>query len=158
CMNLRVVNGAQTIGSLSTAHSKDPNAVGRSRVLARFISLESSPPDFARAITKATNTQNRIEPRDFAALDPEQRRLADELLIDHIIYAHKSGEDVTDRKTGFDFVEATVALACYHRDVGMAVQAKREIGRLWEDISRAPYKALFNASLSGRKLWRVVQI
>jgi hypothetical protein len=132
--------------------------VARSRVLTRFISLEQCPPDFTLAITKGTNTQNRIELRDFAALDSEQARLADELSIDQIDYAYKSGEQVTDRKNGFDLAEATVALACSHADPNMAVQAKREISRLWENITRAPYKALFNPALSGRKLWRLVRL
>src|ERR1700730_7889755 len=158
CTNVRVVNGAQTIGSLSTAHSREPDAVSQSRVLTRFISLEQCPPDFTLAITKGTNTQNRIELRDFAALDPEQARLADELSIDQITYAYKSGEQVTDRQNGFDLDEATVCLASSHTDPNMAVQAKREISRLWENITRAPYKALFNPGLSGRKLWRLVRL
>ena len=36
--------------------------------------------------------------------------------------------------------------------------AKREIGRLWEDTSKAPYKALFNPSISGHKVWQTVRV
>ncbi|MDA9449014.1 MULTISPECIES: hypothetical protein [unclassified Bradyrhizobium] len=36
--------------------------------------------------------------------------------------------------------------------------AKREIGRLWEDTTKAPYKALFNSGVSGLKLWQTVKI
>jgi hypothetical protein len=39
----------------------------------------------------------------------------------------------------------------------MAVQAKREISRLWDDITKSPYKTLFNASVSGPFLWERVQ-
>ncbi len=158
CLNLRVVNGAQTIGSIATGDARDQKAVSHARVPAKFISLENCPPEMALAITRATNTQNKIELRDFAALDPEQGRLADELSIDQVTYSFKSGEAAPDRKSGFDLAEATVALACSNSDPNMAVQAKREISRLWEDITKAPYKALFNDSLSGRKLWRLVQI
>ncbi len=36
-------------------------------------------------------------------------------------------------------------------------QLKREIGKLWEDITRAPYKELFNPSVNSFFLWRAVQ-
>jgi hypothetical protein len=58
----------------------------------------------------------------------------------------------------FDLPEATIALACSDPDISHTVQSKREIGRLWEDIAKAPYKALFNSSLSSIRLWRLVQI
>ena len=54
-------------------------------------------------------------------------------------------------------MEATVALACAHDEVGMAVQAKREIGRLSEDISKAPYRRLFNSGVNGPQIWETVQ-
>jgi hypothetical protein len=54
--------------------------------------------------------------------------------------------------------EATVALACAADDVSLAVQAKREIGKLWEDITKAPYRALFNPSVTGPEVWRLVRI
>jgi hypothetical protein len=38
------------------------------------------------------------------------------------------------------------------------VQAKRENGKLWEDIEKAPYKTLFNPSINGPSIWRAVQI
>ena len=40
-------------------------------------------------------------------------------------------------ESGCTLTEATNALACAH-SVDLAVQAKREIGRLWEDVSRSP--------------------
>lgn len=54
--------------------------------------------------------------------------------------------------------EATVALACAQKDIGLAVQAKREIGKLWEDIGKARYRALFNASVPGVRVWRFVPL
>jgi len=51
-----------------------------------------------------------------------------------------------------------VALACALPDSALAVQAKREIGRLWENIERPPYKLIFNGSVSGLKLWRCVDV
>ena len=116
------------------------------------------PAEFGSEVTRATNTQNRIERRDFVALDPEQERLKTELQLDGIYYVFKSGEVPPSGKPGFDLPDATVALACSHSDISLAVQAKREIGKLWEDIARPPYKCLFNASINGLHLWKIVQI
>src|SRR5262249_36599571 len=52
----------------------------------------------------------------------------------------------------------TIALACSHPDISFALHAKREISKLWEDISKAPYRALFNPGVTGRQLWKLVQI
>ena len=41
--------------------------------------------------------------------------------------------------------------------MSFAVQAKREIGRLWEDTDKAPYKVLFNSGVSGLSIWKSVQ-
>lgn len=159
CHDFRIVNGAQTVGAIAAAAEKNSTAVQEAKVQIRVISLEECPPDFDKAVTRYTNTQNRIDRRDFVALDPEQARIRRELEIDGIEYVYKSGEtigNVHDR--GFDLVEATVARACRLPDVELAVQAKREIGRLWEDIEKRPYKLLFNGSVTGPSLWRLVRL
>jgi hypothetical protein len=156
-----IVNGAQTVGCIGQAVQDHPDAVADARVTARFISLEDCPPDFAGEVTRATNTQNRVERRDFVALDAEQGRLATELAIDKKRYAIKSGEKPPPPESGCTVVEATVSLACAHPDVDLAVQAKREIGRLWigaDSDSGTQYHKLFNPSLTGDRLWRSVQI
>jgi hypothetical protein len=158
CKGVSIVNGAQTVGAIAAAASTHPNEVSKAKVLIRFISLENAPENLATLITQFTNTQNRIERRDFVALDPEQERLKTELQLDGIDYVFKSGDQVAAGHRGFDVAEASVALACSQSDVGLAVQAKREIGRLWEDITRSPYKTLFNPSLNGRRLWQLVEI
>lgn len=35
---------------------------------------------------------------------------------------------------------------------------KREIGKLWDDITKPPYRELFNASVPGLHVWRCVQV
>ena len=92
------------------------------------------------------------------ALDEQQERIRTELQLDGVIYVYKSGERQPPPATGFDLTDATVALACSSPDISLAVQAKREIGKLWEDISREPYTRLFNPSVSGVHVWRMVQI
>lgn len=158
CEDLRVVNGAQTVGAIADAASKNPGNVSKARVWLRLISLESCPEGFGKEITRFNNSQNRIERRDFVSLDPEQERLAAELALEGIDYLFKSGETLADPANGMDLAEATVARACQNADIAYTVNAKAEIGRLWEDIERPPYKVLFNPSVSGPGVWRLVQI
>jgi hypothetical protein len=158
CHDLRIVNGAQTVGAIAQANAKDADKVTHARVTIRIISLEGCPPDFDKQVTRYTNTQNRIDRRDFVALDPQQERVRGELQLEGIRYVYKSGDSLAAGDQGFDILEAIVARACLQPDVALAIQAKREIGRLWEDITKAAYKILFNASVSGPNLWRNVQI
>lgn len=153
-----VVNGAQTVGSIFKVYESSPELVGRAKVLVRFISLAKSPESFGTDITRATNTQNKIERRDFAAQDPEQQRLQKELWFENIEYACRTGETKPTPDRGCDIEEATIALACANPDIGLSVQAKREVGKLWENIDRDPYKSIFRANLTGKELWNTVLI
>ncbi|MBD2083503.1 AIPR family protein [Coleofasciculus sp. FACHB-542] len=158
CTDVSIVNGAQTVGAIATANAKSPDGVAKATVMVRFISLENCSEDFAIRVTRATNTQNRIEKRDFVSLDPEQERLRTELQLEGVDYVYKAGYSLRDIKKGFDLTEATVALACAYSELNYAVQAKSGIGVLWEDVSKAPYKALFNSGVSSVRLWTLVQI
>lgn len=84
-----IVNGAQTVGTILQA--ADPASPGQ--VFVKIISLANGPADFGKRITEAANTQNRIERRDFAALDPNQQRLAVDVSL-HMQkrYVYNSGE------------------------------------------------------------------
>lgn len=155
CKGVAIVNGAQTVGTIGRTRG---DGLGSARVMVRLISLADAQTDFANEVTRATNTQNRIEPRDFAALDEEQRRLKMELSIEGITYIYRSGEPTPVEKQGCTIEDATVALACAAEDIQLAVQAKGNVGKLWADITRPPYTTLFNRGLSGEKLWRCVQI
>lgn len=161
-VGVSVVNGAQTVGCIGEAATEDPGLVADARVMVRFISLESCPPGFASEVTRGTNTQNRVERRDFVALDSEQTRLRDEMAIDGINYSIKSGDILNDPRTGCSVVEATVALACAQPSSEMAVQAKREIGRLWvgaeTGASTSLYRRMFNTNTTGREVWRAVRV
>jgi hypothetical protein len=158
CADFRVVNGAQTIGAIATASASHQDFVAKARVPIRIISLEQCPEGFDREVTRCTNTQNKIDRRDFVALDVEQERLRGELQLEDVAYAFKSGDVIPRGQTGFDIIEATVALACRQPDLSLAVQAKREIGKLWEDIERPPYKVLFNPSVESADVWKAVQV
>lgn len=160
CKGASVVNGAQTVGSLiSTLGAGGTSESKEAKVLVRLISLEKCPPEFASDLTRAANTQNRIDKRDFASLDPQQARLRSELLLSFgKEYVYRSGDGQPTAEQGCTLDEATVALACAQSDVQLAVQAKREVGRLYDSVEQPPYTILFNASVSAQRLWRAVEI
>ncbi len=157
CTGFCIVNGAQTVGSVYSAAAQNSEAVAKAMVPVRIISTAQSSVIFSSEVTRCTNTQNAIEKRDFVALDPQQDRIRQELHIEGVEYSYKTGTDTGTAGKRFDLAEATVALACATADVALAVQAKREIGKLWEDISKPPYIQLFNAGVSGPAVWETVQ-
>lgn len=159
CEGASVVNGAQTVGSIIQASKANLDALKNARVLVRLISLQNCPNDFAADVTRAANTQNRIEKRDFAALDPQQQRLRTDLWLEYKKeYAYQTGEAAPKNEAGCTLDEAAVALACATPDVALAVQAKREVSMLYDTIDGPPYKTLFNPSTTAERMWRAVEV
>jgi hypothetical protein len=159
CKGLTIINGAQTVGSLGIALDKFPDKLEKSKVFVRLIPLEHSPENFGNRITVASNTQNKIEKRDFVTLDSEQKRIRTELLLTNINYHYKRTDEVIPYdENNCTLEEGTVALACSMPTTTYAVTAKREIGRLWDDITKVPYKELFNEELKVHKLWRCIKV
>lgn len=158
CKGVAIVNGAQTVGTIGNSTSLDSSKLDNALVAVRLINLEGCPEGFEAEITRATNTQNKIDKRDFVSLDPVQDRLKIELHIEGIDYVYKSGDTISDHNNGFDLVEATIALACGSADTNLAVLAKRNIGSLWQDPEKKPYKALFNQQTNSSKLWKYVKL
>jgi hypothetical protein len=159
CENVKVVNGAQTVGTLGTLKEQNID-VSKASILIRLISLQQSDSVFGQRITKATNTQNRIEKRDFVTQDPQQERLRLEILVGHDVHYHyiRSDENVPPDDTNCSLEESTVALACVQTNIDLTVLAKRELGKLWEDIKKPPYTEVFNENVTGTKLWRAIQV
>ncbi len=159
CEAVSIVNGAQTVGCIGALADTNPDSLANAKVNVRLISLANCPEDFSTEITRASNTQNRIERKDFAALDPEQERLRRDLSLElNKNYFYKSGEIAGEQKDGCTIEEATIALACAIEDVSIAVQAKREVGKLWENVAKPPYKLLFSGALSALRMWRTVEL
>lgn len=156
CGGVSVVNGAQTVGAIWEAVHGSLHVSVNGNVQVRIISLETCPSGFGAAVTLATNTQNEIKHRDYAALDEMQQHLAREMLLDGRRYAFKSGDSDPKDAEGCTIEEATVALACASSDINLSVVAKRYIGGLWKDISKPPYTTIFNAGTKARNLWRAV--
>lgn len=141
-----LVNGAQTTGTIGSLFLENPEQVSKAIVMIQIIDLSSVDAETATQITRLSNTQNRIENKDFAALDPEQERLRTELTFVHYSYLYKSGDKITNSEKQISFDEAIVALACLNIDISYAVIAKGNVGALSEDITKTPYKALMNGS------------
>ena len=140
-----LVNGAQTTETIGTTFMENPEQVAKANVMIQIIDLSNVDDGTAKQITKLSNTQNRIESKDFAALDPEQERLRTELAFSNYSYLYKSGDNIINSDKQVSFDEAIVALACL-KDISYAVIAKNNVGALSEDITKAPYKALVNAA------------
>lgn len=156
--NASVVNGAQTIstiGEMSTLHSDQLKQIF---VLVRCISLKGAIAEFGNEVTKANNRQNRIENRDFVSQDSQQTRLKEELAHDNVNYSIVRSDSFTRSKLSFDVEEATASLACASKNVGLAVQMKREPGKFYEDLSKGIYRQIFNASVTGRYVFNAVEI
>ena len=141
-----LVNGAQTTGAIGMAFAENPQQTGKANVFIQLIDLEGAEQSYSLQITKLSNTQNRIDSKEFAALDPEQERLKTELGFSSIYYLYKSGATMDDPIHQITLEEAIISQACLQADVSYTATAKRNIGALTEDINRAPYKVLFNSS------------
>jgi len=150
-----VVNGAQTVSTIGRSRGTAEN-LAKVRVPLRVISLAGASEDYGALITRTNNTQNRIEARDFVSQDPEQQRIRVELQIEGVEYHLARSEGFRATDIAFDLEEATVALACATGESNLAVLAKREIGRFWVDLDKAPYKKLFNPSVSSLYIYHCV--
>lgn len=144
-----IVNGAQTVSSLGKV--SDDSKLGLVRVPFRVILLSGAPTDLGQDVTRTNNLQNRIEPRDFVAQDPEQTRLRSEMAIENIDYQFVRSEDLAPTSTACELIEVTTALACASGDPTLAVQVKTGISRIFGDLKKAPYKAIFNPTTSGAR-------
>ncbi|PZR05253.1 MAG: hypothetical protein DI536_32515, partial [Archangium gephyra] len=152
--------GAQTAGAIHRVTDKEK--LSGAFVQVRLIALDKCPPDFAKDVTRATNTQNRVEAKDFASLDPLQERLRTELLVSGREYLIKAGDKVVDASRQCTAEEAAFALSCAS-DVALATIAKNSIGRVWDDSPEAGgkgvsiYRKVFPQSLDSQYLWNTVQ-
>lgn len=155
---LSVVNGAQTIGNMGRVYEQNPDAVVNAKALIRFISVGDGPDDLSYRITRATNTQNRVDGRDFASLDSNQEKIRIQLVYEGVEYVYRSGDKVRSQDRGFDVIDATIALACYQEEISFMVRAKSGIGQFFEDITKPPYIDLFNENTDAMLLWRLVQV
>jgi len=170
---LSIVNGAQTAGSIFNA-TLAGNISPDAKLLVTLIEIGNGADDIGLKITRARNHQNVVRGVDFAALDPNQERLRQELAAVGVTYFYRpSAEARARRDDAFTLEEAAVAMACLGFKVRSAaelqqhprpinavdfvVTAKKEIGRLWEQDGTL-YGQLFPAALSGVRICRFVRM
>ncbi|OTQ79454.1 hypothetical protein B6D23_05320 [Gilliamella sp. N-W3] len=154
--NISVVNGAQTVSSIGVTSESKKEKLIKVKVPIKIISLENTEQDFGSYVTKNNNRQNRIENRDFVSLDDQQIRLRTELAIDGIEYCIVRSELFKPTELSFDLNEATTALACVSKQSSLAVQAKREIGKFYENLNKPLYKSIFNQETTGKFIFNSV--
>ncbi len=157
--NLRIVNGAQTVGAIHSFFQDAPKSGGSetATVSVKVISLSEADSKLGNEITVNTNTQNRVNARDFIALEKIQYQLKEDLELMGIQYIFKAGETVPDRSKGFDLDEAVVSLACSMQDLTYAVLAKRNIGVLVSNEKTGKYGEIFTDGITGEALWQKVK-
>jgi AIPR protein len=159
CEELYVVNGAQTVSTIGKYIEKNPaKDLSDCFVHFRVIQLGEAGESFGDEVTRTNNRQNKIEARDFVSQDEQQKRIRSELLIENIHYQIMRHDERLPNERAFDLQEGTTAVACSSGDVATLVMLKNQIGRLWEDTSKAPYKSLFNPNVSGIYVWNSVQV
>ncbi|MFD7700334.1 AIPR family protein [Streptomyces caelestis] len=152
-----VVNGAQTAASIHAVMQEDETLLEDAEIWIRVIGLDGCPDGFASSVTRATNTQNGVDARDFIALDPNQDRIRAQLRLqfDKTYGVKRTAEPVTGGN-GCDVEEAAISLACAHSDPAFAVDAKRQVSVLWASTDDPVYRQLFPEDLNIARLWNSV--
>lgn len=156
---LSIVNGAQTTGCIGETFVTDKAQVNKANVMIQIISLENTEPKFGSTVTKLSNTQNRIENKDFVSMDPYQENLRMDLMMDDITYSYKDGnrsESQADNYCTLD--EVAVAIGCGLDDISIVAQIKRAYGSVFDDITKSPYKTIFNPSHNNYEIWNSIEV
>lgn len=156
--NFSIVNGAQTVGSIAAANSAQAPVPPEAQVLITLIEVGANAANPGPAITRARNTQNKVEGVHFAALDPHQERLRQELAISGITYYYRPSQEANlGGPQRITIQQAAHALATLSGNTRYVVLAKKDSGQLY-DGGGAIYPALFRANLSGIRVCRFVRI
>ena len=157
--NASIVNGAQTVGSIGEIFSSNPDLLESANVFVQVISLDGRDVEFGTSITRLSNTQNRIESKDFVGLDNDfHKKLKEDFALDQIGYSYKSGEDTSlyERKCDIDSVAAS--LGCYLDDVDISTIIKRQFGSIYDNLNGRPYTQIFSSNVTNYLVWNCVVI
>jgi AIPR protein len=167
---ISIVNGAQTIGSIGQIYQKSSpeqrEQLEQVEFFVKFVSLdgcsgefELSSSEFGLKVTRATNTQNKVEVRDFVALDPQQERLSKEFRSNGRVYHYKRKAELFSKdEKNYELEEATIALACSSEDVNLVMLVKQDLTKVWINTSKYPYVAVFKPSVDAIRLWRQIDV
>ncbi len=153
-----VVNGAQTVGSIAMAHANPEEISPDAKVLITLIEIGEAADTLGQQITRARNTQNAVRGLDFAALDPQQERLRQDLAVSGIVYHYRPAAEAAVRDANHITIEqAAIALACLSGDTRTIVAANKESSQIYDQLGEY-YPSLFRDGLSGIQLCRAVRI
>ncbi len=156
--NASIVNGAQTTGTIGELIKSIENGIENAFVLVQIISLESLSEDMNDKITKYSNTQNRIENKDFVSLDPFQKKLQQDFSMDGIEYYYKSGYEIKNTDNSCSVDDVAIAVGCGLTDVSVAATIKSNYGKIFEKIDKSPYTDIFCPKNNTSYIWNCVQI
>ena len=152
---LSIVNGAQTVASAAElATQPNPPDISGARVMFTLIQTNADG-TFGPRITRARNSQNVVQVANFAAQDPVQERLTQELQGLGIEYHVRPEVGAKPSAASILMSEAVTALAWLTDDPRYPVWLKSGKGDL-SNVDSPAYKALFKAQLAGAHLANAV--
>ncbi|MGW9478318.1 AIPR family protein [Saccharomonospora azurea] len=155
--NASVVNGAQTVRSVAEAVANCEDSAS-AQVGVRIIATGKSA-EFSKRTTRATNRQNKVDARDFIALDPVQAAIIEDMRAElGLEYSVRRAELEPPPETGCSVVEAACALACAHTDAQYAARIATTFDSLWERGAGGIYDVLFRPQPGSYLLWNAVQV
>jgi hypothetical protein len=159
CSGFSVVNGAQTLGSIGSLLETHPEQLEKIKVIVKLISLEDTNSGFGKRITIATNTQNKVDKKDFVSLDTEHARLKLELNLEGINYHYKrTNEKVLADDKNYTLDEVAFGLCAMHTNVDYSTMLKKESGKLWADVTLPYYTDIFNPQVTAIRVMNAVML
>jgi hypothetical protein len=170
---LRLINGAQTIGSVAKAfRERAPDAPAPpGHALIKIISLERCDDEleYAKRISHAANFQNSVKTLDFASAYPLHRIWSETLGLVGVGYHYRIDDETPDDdELNFKIEEALTAAACLNNekscDFVTRVASNRDSLRSLEAVyppEQHPnhrHGRVFPEMMTARTLWRAVQV
>jgi hypothetical protein len=153
-----IVNGAQTVGSIAASKTSKGSVSPDAKVLITLIEVGDGQDNLGAKVTRARNTQNSIKGLHFAALDPQQERLRQELMLSGVEYHYRPSEEALRTSDTLVTIEqAAITLASFSGQTKFVVAAKKAVGQLF-DGGGEYYPALFRGDVSGVELIRKIRI
>jgi hypothetical protein len=154
-LGLSIINGAQTVASAAELlKSPNPPDISKAKVLLTLIQANAAG-NFAPEVTRARNHQNPVSTANFAALDPQQERLRQELACFGIQYHYRPEAAAVPDQHNIMLSEALTALAWLEPDSRYPVWFKTSVTNI-SDASSPHYQAIFNDGLPGVRLINAV--
>lgn len=152
---LSIINGAQTVAAAAELMSQpNPPDISKARVMFTLIQAKADG-TFGPKVTRARNSQNAVQTANFAAQDPQQERLMQELLGLGITYHVRPEAKAQPSSNSILLVEAVAALSWLTDDPRYPVWLKSGRGEL-ANVESAAYQALFKQQLAGVHLANAV--